>query len=58
VFLLYSFQFSFYSYVPQFILKCHFVGEYGGNVMYACMKMEKRYLWKLFQEWEERDKGE
>jgi hypothetical protein len=25
--------------------------EYGGNVMYSCMKMEKWELLKLFQEW-------
>jgi hypothetical protein len=27
--------------------------EHGGNITYACMKMEKWDLWKLFQEWGE-----
>jgi hypothetical protein len=26
-------------------------GEYGGNTVYTCMKMEKWDLLKLFQEW-------
>jgi hypothetical protein len=25
--------------------------KYSGNIMYSCMKMEKRDLLKLFQEW-------
>jgi hypothetical protein len=31
--------------------------EYGGNIMYACMKTEKWNLLKLFQEWGKGDKG-
>jgi hypothetical protein len=29
-------------------------GEYGGNIAYSCMKMEKRDLLNLVQEWGER----
>jgi hypothetical protein len=25
-------------------------GEYNGNIMYSCMKMEKQHLLKLFQQ--------
>jgi hypothetical protein len=28
-------------------------GEYGENVMYSCMKVEKWNLLKVFQEWGE-----
>jgi hypothetical protein len=33
-------------------------GECNGNIMYWCMKMEKRDMLKLFQEWGREDKGE
>jgi hypothetical protein len=34
-------------------------GEYGGNIVYSCMKMEKQDLLKLLQEWGKRgNKGE
>jgi hypothetical protein len=33
-------------------------GEYDRNIMYSCMKMEKRDKLKLFQEWGERGKRE
>jgi hypothetical protein len=32
-------------------------GEDGGNIVYSCMKMEKRNLLKLFQERGVGDKG-
>jgi hypothetical protein len=28
-------------------------GEYGGNIIYSCMKIKKWDLLELFQEWEE-----
>jgi hypothetical protein len=33
-------------------------GECGANTVHTCMKMTKRYLLKLVQEWEEGDKRE
>jgi hypothetical protein len=33
-------------------------GEYGGNIMYCCMKTEKWDLLKLFQDGAEGDKAE